>query len=45
MIDAGQNTGVLELNLNGDIKKCLLREVQVDSVKEGFIHIDFLLVD
>ncbi|MGL4912478.1 MAG: hypothetical protein ACRC3Y_08600 [Romboutsia sp.] len=45
MIDAGQNTGILELNLNGDIKKCLLREVQVDSVKEGFIHIDFLLVD
>lgn len=45
MIDAGKNTSVLELNLNGEIKKCLLREVQVDSVKEGFIHIDFLLVD
>jgi len=45
MIDSGKNSGVLELNLNGDIKKCLLREVQVDSVKDGFLHIDFMLVD
>jgi large subunit ribosomal protein L25 len=45
MVDAGENTGVLELNLNGDIRKCLLREVQVDGVKDGFLHIDFMLVD
>lgn len=45
MVDAGESTGVLELNLNGDIKKCLLREVQVDGVKDGFLHIDFMLVD
>ncbi|MPM23716.1 50S ribosomal protein L25 [bioreactor metagenome] len=45
LVDAGENTDVLELNLNGDIKKCLLREVQIDGVKDGFIHIDFMLVD
>jgi large subunit ribosomal protein L25 len=45
MVDAGENSGALELNLNGDIKKCLLREVQVDGVKDGFLHIDFMLVD
>lgn len=45
LIDGGENSGVLELNLNGDIKKCLLREVQVDGVKDGFLHIDFMLVD
>ncbi|HSQ89119.1 hypothetical protein [Romboutsia sp.] len=45
MVGAGENSGVLELNLNGDIKKCLLREVQVDGVKDGFLHIDFMLVD
>jgi large subunit ribosomal protein L25 len=45
MIDSGKNSRVLELNLNGDIKKCLLREVQVDGVKDGFLHIDFMLVD
>ena len=45
MVDAGENTGFVELNLNGDIKKCLLREVQVDGVKDGFLHIDFMLVD
>ena len=45
MIDSGKNSGILELNLNGEIKKCLLREVQVDGVKDGFLHIDFMLVD
>lgn len=45
MIESGESTDVVELNLNGDIKKCLLREVQVDGVKEGFLHIDFMLID
>ncbi len=41
MVDSGENSGVLELNLNGDIKKCLLREVQVDSVKDGIFTYRF----
>lgn len=45
MVESGQNTGTLELNLDGDIKKCLLREVQIDSAKDGFLHIDFMLID
>ncbi|MEG0843970.1 MAG: hypothetical protein RSD22_08210 [Romboutsia sp.] len=43
-IEAGENTKPVDLNLNGDIKKCVITEVQIDSFKEGILHINFRLV-
>ncbi len=43
LVESNGHKGVLEVNLNGDVKSCKIREVQVDSIK-GYLHINFLLV-
>ncbi len=43
-IEANGGNKVIELNLNGEIKNCKITGVQIDGIKEGFLHIDFLLV-
>nr|WP_294574197.1 hypothetical protein [uncultured Romboutsia sp.] len=35
---------IVEVNLNGEIKNCKITEIQINGLKEGFLHIDFLLV-
>lgn len=35
---------IIELNLNGQIKNCLIKDVQIDGVRGVFLHIDFKLV-
>ena len=43
-IDANGKDMLVEVNLNGEIRNCKITDVQIDGVKEGFLHIDFLLV-
>ena len=43
-LDANDPSSVIEVNLNGEIKNCKITDVQIDGVKEGFLHIDLLLV-
>ena len=44
LVESNGHKGVLELNLNGDIKNCLITDVQIDSLKDTYLHIDFKLV-
>ena len=44
LVESGDHKPTINLNLNGDIKKCSLREVQVDPIKGNYIHLDFLLL-
>ena len=43
-LDANDPSSVIEVNLNGEIKNCKITDVQIDGVKQGFLHIDLLLV-
>ena len=43
-LDANDRSRVIEVNLNGEIRNCKITDVQIDGVKEGFLHIDLLLV-
>ena len=43
-LDANDPSSVIEVNLNGEIRNCKITDVQIDGVKEGFLHIDLLLV-
>jgi large subunit ribosomal protein L25 len=44
LLEAGKNTEPIDLNLNGEIKKCVITHVDVDAVKDMFLHIDFKLI-
>lgn len=44
LVEAGGNTKPIELNLDGDVKTCVITDVQIDGVKEGILHIDFRLI-
>ncbi|MGL5316693.1 MAG: hypothetical protein ACRC92_25780 [Peptostreptococcaceae bacterium] len=44
LIESNGHKGVLELNLNGEIKNCLITDVQIDSLRDTYLHIDFKLV-
>lgn len=35
----------VDLSLDGDVKKCLITDVQIDSVRDYFLHIDLRLVE
>ena len=43
-IDANGGDKIVEVNLNGEIRNCKITDVQIDGVKEGFLHIDFLVL-
>lgn len=43
-IDANGKDKIVEVNLNGEIRNCKITDVQIDGVKEGFLHIDFLVL-
>ena len=43
-LDANDASKIVEVNLNGEIRNCKITDVQIDGVKEGFLHIDLLLV-
>lgn len=43
-LDANGGDKIVEVNLNGEVRNCKITEVQIDGVKEGFLHINFLLV-
>lgn len=44
-LESNVHKGNIELNLDGDIKKCVIKDVQIDGIKEEFLHIDFMLVE
>ena len=44
-IDANGGDKIVEVKLNGEIRNCKITDVQIDGIKEGFLHIDFLIVD
>lgn len=41
LIDSKNYNGCIQLNLNNKIYKCIITDVQIDSVKDLFLHIDF----
>ena len=43
-LDANNASKVVEVNLNGEVINCKITDVQIDGIKEGFLHIDLLLV-
>lgn len=45
LIEVNGHKGCIELNLDGDVKNCVITNVQIDGIKEKFLHIDFKLVD
>ena len=42
--DVGRN-GVISLEVNGNTQNVIVTDYQVDPLKNGFIHVDFLAVD
>lgn len=44
LVENNNHKGVLELNLNGEIKNCLITDVQIDGLRDTYLHIDFKLV-
>ncbi|MGL6105091.1 hypothetical protein [Romboutsia sp.] len=44
LIETNGHKGILELNLNGEVKNCLITDVQIDGLRDTFLHIDFKLV-
>ena len=44
LIESGGNTKPIDLNLNGEIKTCVITNVDIEPIKEVFLHIDFRLV-
>jgi large subunit ribosomal protein L25 len=42
--DVGRN-GVISLDINGNTQNVIVTDYQVDPLKNGFIHVDFLAVD
>ena len=43
-LDANGGDMIVEVNLIWEVSNCKIREVQIVGVKEGFLHINFLLV-
>ena len=43
-LDANGGDKIVEVNLNGEVRNCKITDVQIDGVKEGFLHIDFLMI-
>lgn len=43
-LDANGGNEIVEINLNGEARNCKIKEVQIDGVKEVFLHIDFLVL-
>ncbi len=41
LIDSKNHNGCIQLNLNNQVYKCIITDVQIDSVKDLFLHIDF----
>ncbi len=44
LIEGNGHKSNLELNLDGEVKNCMITDVQIDGIKDKFLHIDFLLV-
>jgi len=44
LVEAKEHKGTIELNLNGEVKNCVITDVQIDAIKEDLLHIDFMLV-
>lgn len=44
LVEAGGNTKPIDLNLDGEIKTCVITNVDIDGIKEVYLHIDFKLV-
>lgn len=42
--DVGRN-GVISLDVNGNKQNVVLTDYQIDPLKNGFVHVDFLAVD
>ena len=42
--DVGRN-GVISLDVNGNTQNVIVTDYQIDPLKNGFIHVDFLAVD
>jgi large subunit ribosomal protein L25 len=42
--DVGRN-GVISLDVNGNTQNVILTDYQIDPLKNGFVHVDFLEVD
>ena len=44
LVESNLHIGTIELNLNGEIKNCVIKDVQIDSIKDNYLHIDFKLI-
>ncbi|MGL4912118.1 MAG: hypothetical protein ACRC3Y_06730 [Romboutsia sp.] len=44
LIEAGDNTNHIDLNLNGEVKTCVITNVDIEPIKEVVLHIDFRLL-
>jgi large subunit ribosomal protein L25 len=42
--DVGRN-GIISLDVNGNTQNVILTDYQIDPLKNGFVHVDFLAVD
>lgn len=45
LIDSNKHKECIELKLNDVTRKCIITDVQIDGVKDCFLHIDFKLVE
>lgn len=44
LIESDNHKGNIEVNLDGNIYNCIITDVQIDGIKDSFLHIDFKLV-
>lgn len=44
LVEAGQNTKPIDLNLDGEVKTCVITNVDIEPIKEVVLHIDFRLL-
>ncbi len=44
LIELDSHKGNIEVNLDGNIYNCIITDVQIDGIKDSFLHIDFKIV-
>ncbi len=44
LIESDSHKGNIEVNLGGNIYNCIITDVQIDGIKDSFLHIDFKLI-
>lgn len=44
LVESNNHKGNIKVNLDGNIYNCIITDVQIDGIKDYFLHIDFKLV-